>query len=68
MSTPISGLSKNDLKRSLIKTYPIDFANMLAWTEKYAQMKDAFVEEETPTASILGGGQRIQVVRKNSPR
>lgn len=55
----MSGLLKNDIKRSLTKTYPRDFADMLAWTEKYARTEDASVEEEIPITSILGGAMRV---------
>lgn len=36
MSALMSGLQRNDLKRSLTKIYPRDFVGMLARTEKYA--------------------------------
>lgn len=56
----MSNLQKSDLKRTLIKTYPRDFIDMLAWDEKYAWIEDAFMQEEAPATSILRGGERMQ--------
>lgn len=51
MSTLMSRLQENDLKKSLIKTYPRDFADMLIRAKKYVQMEDVFMQEEAPTTS-----------------
>lgn len=55
----MSNLWKNDLKKTLIMTYPHDFVDMLAHTKKYAQMKDAIMQEEVPTTFLLGGGEKM---------
>lgn len=60
--------TKNDLKRLVTKIYPQDLTNMLAQIEKYAQMEDAFIEEEAPTTSILGSGERTKIDREHSLR
>lgn len=39
MSALAKGLLKNDLKKSLAKTYPKDFVRMLALAKKNTQMK-----------------------------
>lgn len=43
----------------MIKTYPQDFTNMLAQAEKYARMKDVFMQEKAP-AIFLVGGKRLE--------
>ena len=55
----LSGLQKNDLKKLLTKTYPLDFPDMLARAEKYARIEEAFMEDETPTNPMDGGGDRM---------
>lgn len=66
----MSGLQKNDLKSLLIKTYPRDFANMLARAKKYVRMEDIFMQEETPVTSLIGvknwkqNGNAFQDVRR----
>ena len=55
ISTMISGLLKNDLKRSLVKTYPQNYPNMLIRVEKYAYMEEIFIKDEAPTNPIRGG-------------
>lgn len=59
MSALMSGLQKNDLKWSLAKTYPKDLVDMLARAEKYAQMEEAFMQEEISATSILEGGKKM---------
>ncbi|XP_073109291.1 uncharacterized protein [Elaeis guineensis] len=51
MAAMMGDLLKNDLKKLLTKTYPSDFSDMLVCAEKYARMKEAFVEE-THASSI----------------
>ena len=50
MAAMMSGLLKNDLKKSLIKTYPRTLLNMLIRAEKYAHMEEAFTGD-TPVGS-----------------
>ena len=45
MAAMIDSLLKNDLKKSLTKTYFQNISYMLAHTEKYVYMREAFVEE-----------------------
>ncbi|XP_073105175.1 uncharacterized protein [Elaeis guineensis] len=51
MAVMMGGLLKNDLKKSLTKTYLRNFSNMLANAEKYACTEEAFAEE-TPANSV----------------
>lgn len=55
MSILMSGLQKNDLNKSLIKTYPRDFIEMLAWAEKYAWMEDIFMQERNSYPFLTRG-------------
>lgn len=55
MSALAKGLQKNDLKNSLSKTYPKNFAGMLARAEKYARMKVFMLKENPPTSTLRGG-------------
>lgn len=48
MSVLMSSLQKNDFKRLLIKTYPRDFMNMLAWAKKCVRIEDTFMQKEPP--------------------
>lgn len=59
LSALINGLQKNDLKKSLIKTYPQDFANILAQAEKYTWIENTFIQEDIPVTSLLGGGRKL---------
>nr|XP_010920776.1 uncharacterized protein LOC105044540 [Elaeis guineensis] len=45
MAVMMGCLLKNNLKKSLTKTYHRDFLDMLARAEKYAHMEEVFVEE-----------------------
>ena len=57
MAMMMDGLLKNDLKRSLIKTYLRDFLDMLAHAEKYARMEEAFADD-LPASSIAAGSTK----------
>ena len=57
MFVMMSGLLKNNLKRSLVKTYPRDCPDMLVRVERYARIKGVFTEDETPASSIIGEKQ-----------
>ena len=48
MTAFMDGLQKNDLKRSLIKSFSQDYAGMLERTRKYTNIEEVFVED-TPT-------------------
>ena len=50
----MGSLLKNDLKKSLTKTYPQNFLDMLAHAEKYAHTEEAFAKE-TPASFIMVG-------------
>ena len=63
----MSGLLKNDLKRSLVKAYPWDFPDMSVRTEKYAHI-EVFVEDEASTSSIMGGKQNKEYSSRQEER
>ena len=64
MSIMISGLLKNDLKKSLMKIYPWDYPDILAQAEKYARMKEVFMEDEALAGSTVESKQN----KECSPR
>lgn len=41
---------------------------MLAQAKKYAQIEYAFMQEEAPITSTLGGGERMQANWRYSPK
>ena len=57
MATMMSGLLKNDLKKSLIKTYPWDLLDMLAYAEKYVRMEEAFIDDTPTSLAVLGSSK-----------
>ena len=50
----MSGLLKNDLKKSLINTYPQDLSDMLVHAEKYVCMEEAFVDDTSVDLVMVG--------------
>ena len=44
MSALKGGLLMDNFKKSLLKTIPQNFLEMLAWVEKYARLKDSLTE------------------------
>uniref|UniRef100_A0A6I9QMS4 Uncharacterized protein LOC105037092 n=1 Tax=Elaeis guineensis var. tenera TaxID=51953 RepID=A0A6I9QMS4_ELAGV len=57
MAAMMSDLLKNDLKKSLVKTYPRDLPDMLVRVEKYVRMKEAFADDTTADSTVAGSSK-----------
>ena len=67
MAAMMSGLLKNDLKKSLIKIYFWDLPDMLAHVEKYARMEEIFADD-TPVSSAMAEPNRERHPRREEKR
>ena len=54
MAAIMNSLLKNDLKKSLVLTYPWDLPDMLVRAEKYAHIEETFADD-TPVGSATAG-------------
>ena len=54
MAVMMDSLLKNDLKKSLTKTYSQNFLDILAHVEKYAHIEEAFIEETLASSVVVG--------------
>ena len=63
MSAFMARLQRNDLKRSLVKSYPMDFNGMLEKARKYTNVEEAFTEV-SPTNGDQTGSNKERLPSK----
>ena len=57
MAAMMSNLLKNNLKKSLIKTYPQDLLDMLVHAKKYARIEEALINDTLADSVAMGSNK-----------